>query len=481
MVPVSRKTFLSCAVFVALSSLAIAAKSSGAVAQPPIVAGGSIDIDTVWEGTIRVERAVSVNAGIRLTIRPGTRVLFAAGTGLTVAGTLRAAGSSARPIRFLPADPDPGKGRWAGIGLSGTGEGSILAACVVTRAEGVRILAGKHEVAGCALVDGVTGILVGHGAFARITGCTISGMTAFGIDCQKGAAPVIDNNTIRNCGTFGVNAQRDSAPGVSNNAITGCDIGISYASPAPSPEGNRFENNRIGIGVNNVGGDMSVGRSRFVGNGTGLWIENFSSPRVEGNVFDNNGVGIFCYRSSSPGIVNNRIVRNRQGIVCRQLSEPRVVANELADNGTGVFLTLSSYAVMNGNNFDNNAVQIELGVMSHDWEVKIGRKPVRGDAMRGAGMSERLGGPRPASTPSSDAAVGSGTVDATGNWWGERDTAEMASKGPDANIGALIDGRDVPPQKSEGYEGEFARDRIDYSQWRAKRIPEAGLPGEQVR
>jgi hypothetical protein len=192
-------------------------------------------------------------------------------------------------------------------------------------------------------------------------------------------------------------------------------------------------------------------------------------------------VGIFCFKSSSPGILRNRIVRNRQGIVCQQLSEPRIVANEFAGNGKGVFLTLSSYAVVNGNNFDNNAIQVELGVMSHEWEVKVGRKPVRGGAMRGAGMSERLGRPPPTSTPSSDAAVGSGVVDATGNWWGERDTAEMEAKGGDANIGSLVDGRDSAPQKSEGYEGEFARDRIDYSQWKKRRIPDAGIPGEPAR
>jgi parallel beta-helix repeat protein len=480
-VPVFRKTFLSHAVFVAFSLAAIAAASSGTVGQESIAAGGSIVNDTVWEGTIRVERSVSVVAGARLTIRPGSRVLFADGTELNVAGTLLAVGTSGNPIRFMSADPVPEKGRWKGISLAGTGEGSVLTACVVTHAEGVRILAGGHEFAGCALDNGVTGIFVASGAFAKITGSTISDMTGFGVDCQKGAAPIIDNNIIRGCGTIGVNAQRDSGPRVTSNTITGCDVGISYNSPTPSPEGNRIEYNRVGIGFTNVGGDMYVARSRFAGNGTGLWLENFSSPRIEGNIFDNNDIGIFCYRSSSPGIVRNRIVRNRQGIVCQQLSEPRIVGNDLAENGKGVFLTLSSYAVMNGNNFDNNAVQIELGVMSHDWEVKVGRKPVRGGAMRGAGMSERLGRPAPTSTPSSDAAVGSGIVDATGNWWGDRDTAGMEARGADANIGSLIDGRDTGPRKSEGYEGEFARDRIDYSQWKAKRIPDAGIPGEPVR
>lgn len=472
---VSRNSILLYAIFAGVSLQAIAVDSPDTARQPRAAVGGTIDNDAVWEGTIAVETPVSVNAGVRLTIRPGARILFSDGAGLNVAGALLARGTPGNPIRFMSAGRTPGKGSWKGIALSGTGEGSALIRCVVTNAEGVRVLAGAHEIAGCDIEDGATGISVAKGAFARIAGSTISGMAGVGVDCLGQAAPIVDNNIIRNCGTFGVNAERDARPRVTNNTISGCDVGISYGSPAPSPEGNRLENNRVGVGVSEVGGEMSVSRNRFVGNVTGLWVERFSSPRIEGNVFDNNGVGIFCYASSSPGLVRNRIIRNRRGIICQQLSEPEIVANELAGNETGVFLTFSSYAVMNGNNFDNNAVQIELGVMSHDWEVKVGGKPERGETARRRGQRQRLGTPASESAPSSDTAIGTGIVDATGNWWGDRDTAEMNAKGADANIGSLIDGRDVPPQPSEGYEGVFARDRIDYSRWKTKRIPDAGL------
>ncbi len=474
---VPRSSILVYAILAAVSSHAIAGASPDTAGQARGAVGGSIDIDTVWEGTVAVERPVSVSAGVRLTVRPGARLVFSDGAELNVDGTLLARGTPGDPIRFMSAGRTPGKGSWKGITLSGTGEGSVLTGCVVTNAEGVRVLAGAHEFAGCTFKDGVTGLSVAMGAFARITGSTISDMTGVGVDCQRQAGPIVDNNIIRNCGAFGVNAQRNAVPRVTNNTISGCDVGVSYSSPAPSPEGNRLENNRIGIGLNDVGIEMSVSRNRFVGNVTGLWAQHFSSPRIEGNVFDNNGVGIFCYRSSSPGIVRNRMVRNRQGIVCQHLSEPRIVANELASNGTGVFLTLSSYAVVNGNNFDNNAVQIELGVMSHDWEVRAGRKPARGETARRAGQARQWEMPAPGNTPSADAAIGSGVVDATGNWWGDRDTAEMNAKGAHADIGALIDGRDVAPQQSEGYEGVFARDKIDYGGWKTKRIPAAGVPG----
>lgn len=474
---VSRTSLLLCAIFAATASHAIAVASPGTAGQARAAAGGTIDSDTVWEGAVAVERPVSVNAGVRLTISPGARLLFSDGAELSVAGTLLARGSPGNPIRFMSAGRTPGTGRWKGITLNGTGESSALTGCVVTDFESVRVLAGAHEFSGCTLKDGVTGIWVARRASARITGSTISDMAEVGVDCQWQAAAVVDNNIIRNCGKFGVHAQRDAGPRVTNNTISGCDVGVSYSSPAPSPEGNRLENNRIGIGLTDARGNMSVSRSRFVGNGTGLWVQNFSSPRVEGNLFDNNEVGIFCDRSSSPGIARNRIVRNRRGIVCQQLSEPGIVANELAGNGTGVFLTLSSYAVMNGNNFDNNAVQVELGVMSHEWEVKAGGKPERGETARRTGQRQRWGMPPSRGAPSSDAAVGPGVVDARGNWWGERDTGEMSAKGADDNIGSLIDGRDVPPQQSEGYEGEFARDRIDYGRWKETRIPDAGIPG----
>jgi len=68
-----------------------------------------VDRDLVWEGTVRVTEPVSVERGVTLTIRPGTRVLLSGedrdGDGcpdgaLLVYGTLLVMGERDRPVRF---------------------------------------------------------------------------------------------------------------------------------------------------------------------------------------------------------------------------------------------------------------------------------------------------------------------------------------------------------------------------------------------
>jgi hypothetical protein len=236
---------------------------------------------------------------------------------------------------------------------------------------------------------------------------------------------------------------------------------------------NRIDNNVAGILLNNVSEGMSVLRNVFTRNKVGLHAENFSNPGIEGNRFEGNETAIICFRSSSPAIVRNLFAGNREGVSCVQLSAPSISANEFRENGTGVLLTLSSYATIRGNNFDNNAVHVKLDNMSHDWEVKVGRKPERGNAARTVTRLEK--GMRAPAGADANKAVGEGWIDATGNWWGEKDTAEMKAKGPDANIGSLVDGYDVPTRTYEGYPGEYAQDRIKYEGWAASRIAGAGI------
>lgn len=450
---------------------------SGADVLPGSRAGGPIDNAVVWEGTVLVETMVQVLPAGRLTIRPGAEIRFSKGTGLAVSGALHAAGTADNPIRFSSAEPVPAPGDWTGILLAGPAGGVVLRHAAVADAEAIRVGSGDPEISRCAIERGLTGIAVGKDAAPRISGNAISDMRHHGIDCSMGAAPLIDNNVIRRCANSGIQSQRNAFPAATGNRISECNSGILYASPAPSPERNRLDNNVVGIALNNVGIEMAVSRNRFTGNGCGLRIENFSSPRVEGNDFDGNEVGIFCFRSSSPEVVRNRIVGNREGIACSQMSAPRIAANEIAGNRTGVMLTLSAYARVNGNNFDNNAVHMKLDNMSHDWEVRVGRKPERGGFARGLTQFERGKSLPPSDGDFKDeSVVGADRVDASGNWWGGKDTAEMGNKGPDANIGSLVDGHDVPIRTYEGYPGEYAQDTIDYGGWKSAPITGAGIP-----
>lgn len=456
--------------------LSFAASAEGA---PVSKAGGAIDNDVVWHGAVLVESRVQVMAGGRLTILPGAEIRFSKGAGLAVSGALRAVGTADAPIRFRSAEPVPAPGDWNGILLAGSAGDVVLRHASVADAEAIQVGGGVPEISGCTIERGLTGIFVGKNAQARISGNVITDMAYHGIDCQSGATPSIDNNVIRRCAKFGILSQRNASPAVTGNGISGCNCGVLYSSAAPPPERNRLDSNEVGIALNNIGNGMVVSRNRFTGNACGLRVENFSSPRIEGNDFDNNGVGIFCYRSSSPEIVRNRIVGNKDGIACSQMSAPLISANEISGNRTGVLLTLSSYARVNGNNLDNDDAQVKLDFMSYDWEIKAGRKPERGVVARHqtmVGKGRAIAG-RGIEGVDPDAAAGTaGFVDATGNWWGARDTAEMEAKGKEGNIGSLIDGCDVQTRTYKKYPGEFVQDRVDFAGWKNAPIDGAGIP-----
>ncbi|HEY3490282.1 MAG TPA: right-handed parallel beta-helix repeat-containing protein [Candidatus Deferrimicrobiaceae bacterium] len=466
----------------AFLAMAVAMLAAAADDRPVRKISGPIDNDAVWEGRVLVEQTVAVRAGVRLTIRPGAEILFVKGTGLEVSGILSAVGTSDRPIRFGSAEPAPARGDWKGLLLAGPGDNSVLHRAVVTDAETVQVHGGAPEISECTIRRMITGVFIGKDMSGNISKNTITDMSTHGIDCQIGSTPSIVGNTIRKCDKSGIIAQRNSAPVISGNAIGECNSGISFGSPAPAPEGNRIDNCTVGIALNNVGNGMAVRGNHLFRNATGLWIENFSSPKIEGNVFDNNGAGIFCFRSSSPDIVQNRLVGNQNGIACSQMSAPRIASNDFSRNETGVYLTLSSYARINGNNFDKNDIQVKLDNMSHDWEVRVGRKPGRGAFARSrtqAGQGKGMVAGTKATQEENDVPVGEGTIEATGNWWGEKDTAEMAAKGPAANIGSLVDGYDVPTRTYEGYPGEYLQDRINYKDWKTSRIPGTGVPDAQ--
>ena len=118
------------------------------------VAGGSAEIawalpgpflptkihtDTTWSGTVTISGETRVMPGAVLTIRPGTRILFAAvdedGDGvldsrLVVEGGLIARGTPHDPIIFTGAGDDPQPGDWLELRVD-RAEGVVLEYCVL--------------------------------------------------------------------------------------------------------------------------------------------------------------------------------------------------------------------------------------------------------------------------------------------------------------------------------------------------------------
>jgi parallel beta-helix repeat protein len=437
---------------------------------------GAVDKDTVWKGRVAVERTVTVGRGAVLTVQPGTVVSFRPGAGLTVEGRLVAEGRAEEWIRFLP-DSDPSPEGWEGIRFADSAAGSVLSRCIVRGAAAVEIAGPGIDVRDCELGKGKVGLVFRMKAEGAVTGNVIREMSEGGIQCHQGASPRIERNVLRDCGPFGIACSQNAAPVVRGNDVSGCDRGLSFNGGIPPVEGNSFVKNGAGVVATSSGRIQVIRGNRFEGNEAGLVCEQFSDPLVEGNTFSGNKTALICFRSSSPLVRRNEIAGNGQGIVCNQLCHPRIEGNEIRGNGKGIYLTLSSYATVTGNNIHGNAVQMELGNMSSDWERRVREKPVRGNVAQLATQVGRgVAGTREIRQFQGDNAVVTAAVDASGNWWGEKDTEEMERKGSDAEISGLVDYFDVPVRTYEGYPGEYVQDRIRYDGWRKTRIPDAGVP-----
>jgi len=108
--------------------------------QDDIIAPCSITTDTEWEAdTIFVSCNVTVSTGTKLTIKPGTTVLFSDFYGLLIEGSIVAEGTPNQPIIFTVADTNDfydlslADGGWDGINfnsVSPLNDSSIFSHCV---------------------------------------------------------------------------------------------------------------------------------------------------------------------------------------------------------------------------------------------------------------------------------------------------------------------------------------------------------------
>lgn len=65
--------------------------------------GDHIAADTTWTGTMNVTATATVDAGVKLTIAPGTTVKFGSSGALVVKGTLDIPGTKAQVVNLVPA------------------------------------------------------------------------------------------------------------------------------------------------------------------------------------------------------------------------------------------------------------------------------------------------------------------------------------------------------------------------------------------
>ena len=113
--------------------------------QEAIVSPCTISSNTVWEAdTIKVSCDVTINSGKKLTIRPGTKVLFTGYYSIDVEGAIVAEGTPSRPIKFMVNDTtgfydySVSNGAWHGIHFNSvllTNDSSKFSYCIFTNAK----------------------------------------------------------------------------------------------------------------------------------------------------------------------------------------------------------------------------------------------------------------------------------------------------------------------------------------------------------
>jgi len=105
---------------------------------------GPLARDEIWSGEIHITDHLFVPKGITLTIKPGTVVYFKhyrgykepwKRLGMTIAGTLKAVGTSERQIRFTSDASDPKNGDWHMLRFENAGNDSIVKYAVIEFAQ----------------------------------------------------------------------------------------------------------------------------------------------------------------------------------------------------------------------------------------------------------------------------------------------------------------------------------------------------------
>jgi hypothetical protein len=171
--------------FLALGSFLTLAGCSADMPMPEpdpgaLQVSGSITQDTAWEGTINMVEETVIEAGVTVTVAPGTTFKGAQNAILRVYGTLNVNGTDTDPVAM---DPLTGAPSWGGITVESGGEAALAYA---TGENVASLLYCKQGAVFCAL-DSVDFTSIGNAmitnAPARIDKSTL-------IDMANGAITV---------------------------------------------------------------------------------------------------------------------------------------------------------------------------------------------------------------------------------------------------------------------------------------------------
>ena len=362
-----------------------------------ITVSGHITKDETWSGTVRITGDIVIDPGVTLTILPGTKVLFAAGsddqhTGgeaieyydgkldpsstldysqshisidVHPGGKIIARGMLENPITFTSDSSKPNYADWEQIYLR---SGSVVEYSIVEYGRGGIIADGD--------------VTVSHNTFGDI----------FWVAIVTRGSPTVTHNEISSCGHGGIEAWGEGAtPVISNNVIkySRAGIGIGFKDGVfPTIENNTLIDNDIGIWLGSGSGGTIRGNSISAPNGApsdwGPFQGFIYKARAPRDRYEEVlGLGLM---SSSPTISHNRLSQLAGGIVIEGDSSPVIENNTITDcyNGFVFHHYSGGLPKVNKNNVYEN---------------------------RYSNISQGEGG--------------MGSIEAANNWWGTADIREI--------------------------------------------------------
>ena len=271
--------------------------------------------DTVWNGDVLIDGILTVAAGAKLEIRPGSKIQFTRfdsnGDGIGEheifsQGTIRVIGTAEAPVLFTSAEENPRPGHWGAINMMVSEEENSLEHTVVEY--GYR---GFHA----------------HYSRARLSNSTFR-KNMRGAQFQESQLVIDDCRFLDN--TNGVQF-RDSKVTLRRSLISGSHWGLRCVYSELKMSGCVIENNLVN-GVNIRDGKIEARGNRIVGNRRGLYLQR-SEGLIVGNDFSANSEhGIFL-EDAQVEVVDNRLVENGRAGVRWLNSKGRLARNLIANNG----------------------------------------------------------------------------------------------------------------------------------------------------
>jgi TonB family protein len=179
-------------------------------AQKQVIDGIEIVDDQRWKGTIVIRGDVVIAQSGRLTIEPGTKLLFEPNmdlkkdgtdktkSGIVVRGTLIAKGTLLQKIIFTSAAESKRMADWYGIEFLHIKSQSIINYCIIEYAfNGILIKNSEIQVGNSIIrYNFNAGILAETKAKPKIISNSITENDYAGIICRIGAEPILTNNLI---------------------------------------------------------------------------------------------------------------------------------------------------------------------------------------------------------------------------------------------------------------------------------------------